>query len=172
MKIILKKTGEEIKMGDIIHFRVTTPLGVAMIPVTLNLNSVSTLSEMGAIEVHLDTPKPAEKVVKTIEDINMDPQFYLNSFDETPASADLVQGGVEYMLLIHIAVLLDQRYERNIKTSKEIYWCNPTNGRIEQLDKSKIKNFSKFPAFRTREDAIAALKILAKVRKTVNANNQ
>ena len=35
----------------------------------------------------------------------------------------------------------------------------------------KIKNFSKFPAFRTKEDAIAALKILAKVRKTVNANN-
>lgn len=172
MKIILKKTGEEIKMGDIIHFRVTTPLGVAMIPVTLNLNSVSRLSEMGAIEVQLNAPKPTEKVEKTIEDINMDPQFYLDSFDETPASADLVQGGVEYMLLIHIAVLLDQRYERNIKTSKEIYWCNPTNGRIEQLDKSKIKNFSKFPAFRTREDAIAALKILAKVRKTVNANNQ
>lgn len=171
MTIILKKTGEEMKMGDTLYLRRNTAIGAAMIPIQLGPGSISKLSEMGVIEVHFDTPKPVEKAIKTIADINMDPQFYLDSFDKTPASEDLVQGGIEYMLLIHIAVLLDQRYERNIKESKEIYWCNPTNGRIEQLDKSKIKNFSKFPAFRTKEDAIAALKILAKVRKTVNANN-
>ena len=170
MKIILKKTGKEIKMGDTIHLRVTTPLGAATIPITLNPGSINKLSEMGVIEVRFYTPEPVEEAIKTIADINMDPQFYLDSFNETPASEDLVQGGMEFLLLLHIAVILDQRYPRNIRDSKEIFWCNPTNGKIEQLNKAQIKNYNKFPAFRTKEDAIAAVKILAKIRKITKDN--
>ena len=58
MTIILKKTGEEMKMGDTLYLRRNTAIGAAMIPIpylTLRVYFLS-CSEMGVIEVHFDTP--------------------------------------------------------------------------------------------------------------------
>lgn len=189
MKIVLKKTGEEIQMGTILHLTFITPTGVVKQDVEVNMENLVRLQQVGIITVTITEDENqlslfnlggeegvlANMALKnTIPAINMDPNFYLDSFDETPATDALVQGGMEFLLLIHIAVLIDRRYTRNIKESKEIYWCNPTNGKVEQLDKKtlKVKSFNKFPAFRTKEDAIAALKILSSIRKIVKNNGK
>lgn len=182
MKIVLKKTGEEIQMGTILHLTFITPTGVVKQDVEVNMENLFRLQQVGIITVTItENENGGEEGVLTnvalknaTPAINMDPNFYLDSFEETPATDALVQGGMEFLLLIHIAVLIDQRYTRNIKESKEIYWCNPTNGKVEQLDKKtlKLKSFNKFPAFRTKEDAIAALKILSSIRKINKGNGK
>lgn len=180
MKIILKKTGEEVQLGTILHLAFISPMGVVKQDVEISMENLPKLQEIGLISIsestNIGSMEQFKKAItpesKQIEAINMDPYFYIDSFDETPATDALVEGGMEFLLLIHIAVLLDQRYSRNIQESKEIYWCNPTNGKVEQLDKKtlKVKSFNKFPAFRTKEDAIAALKILSGIRKITKNN--
>lgn len=181
MKIILKKTGEEILMNTILHLAFLTPRGVVKQDVEVCMDTLPILQQMGIISVIVDELSPImtkvidpieqlKKDIAPIEPVNTDPNFYLDSFDETPMTENMQQGGMEFLVLMHIAVLMDQRYSRNIKDSRTIYWCNPTNGRVEKLDKIKVKNFNRFPAFRTREDAIAALIILSKIRKIVAQN--
>lgn len=175
MKIILKKTGEEIQMGQTLSLLFVSPHGQFVTPVKVGTDNMVQLQQMNIIEVILEAEKevsikPEVQQPKTIVDIVMDPMFYLDSFEDSPVSDDMAQGGMEFLLMMHIAVLIDQRYPRNIKDSKEIYWCNPTNGKIEQLDKVKVKNFNKFPAFRSKEDAIAALKIMSSIRKITKEN--
>lgn len=182
MKIVLKKTGEEIQMGTILHLEFITPMGVIKQDVEVTTQNLFRLQQVGIITVTIpEYENRGEEGVlsnmalkNTTPAINMDPNFYLDSFEETPATDALVQGGMEFLLLIHIAVLIDQRYTSNIKESKEIYWCNPTNGKVEQLDKKtlKLKSFNKFPAFRTKEDAIAALKILSSIKKINKGNGK
>lgn len=81
---------------------------------------------------------------------------YINSIEKfSPVAAMDI-------LLKYIAVMIDKLYEGPIENSEEIWIISMINGKIKQIDKSLIKNYRNFPAFRTKEDALEARKILNK----------
>lgn len=84
------------------------------------------------------------KMVKYIEN--------LTKFN--PAAAALV-------LLREIAIDFDNNHKGNIEDSEEIWTISMLNGKIEQIDKTKVKNYRNFPAFRSKEEAKEAHAILS-----------
>ena len=65
------------------------------------------------------------------------------------------------LLLKEIAVELDKEYAGHIKNSKEIWVVSVLNGSIGRVNKDEITTYDNFAAFRTKEDAKFALKVLA-----------
>ena len=65
------------------------------------------------------------------------------------------------LLLKEIAVELDKQYAGHIKNSKEIWVVSVLNGSIGRVNKDEITTYDNFAAFRTKEDAKFALKVLA-----------
>ena len=65
------------------------------------------------------------------------------------------------LLLKEIAVELDKQYAGHIKNSKEIWAVSVVNGSICMVDKDEVTTYDNFAAFRTKEDAKFALKVLA-----------
>ena len=65
------------------------------------------------------------------------------------------------LLLKEIAVELDKQYAGHIKNSKEIWVVSVLNGSICVVNKDEITTYDNFAAFRTKEDAKFALKVLA-----------
>ncbi len=79
------------------------------------------------------------------------------------------------IILREIAIYLDHQYEDTINHSKEIYVISLLDGEIKKADKSKIKNYRNFAAFRTMKDAEEAKKIvkpLIDYMFSVNAGKQ
>ena len=65
------------------------------------------------------------------------------------------------LLLKEIAEELDKQYAGHIKNSKEIWVVSVLNGSIGRVNKDEITTYDNFAAFRTKEDAKFALKVLA-----------
>ena len=65
------------------------------------------------------------------------------------------------LMLKEIAVELDKQYAGHIKNSKEIWVVSVLNGSIGRVNKDEITTYDNFAAFRTKEDAKFALKVLA-----------
>lgn len=64
------------------------------------------------------------------------------------------------IVLKEIAIDLDKKYPDHISESEHIYVISTINGRIVEVDKTKIRNYRNFSAFRTVEDAKFACKVL------------
>lgn len=73
----------------------------------------------------------------------------------SPAAAAMV-------LLREIAIDFDDAHEGHIEDSKEIWTISMLNGKVKQVDKSKVKNYRNFPAFRSKSEAKEAHAILSK----------
>lgn len=70
------------------------------------------------------------------------------------------------VLLREVAIYLDNQYEDSIDKAEEIYVISDLNGKVYKADRSRIKNFRNFAAFRTPEDAKFAHRVLSKkIRK-------
>ena len=69
-------------------------------------------------------------------------------------------GAVISIMLKEIAIELDKKYSDHIRFSPEIYVFNTTCGKIVKLNKDNIKTFKFFAAFRTKEDAEFAIKVI------------
>ena len=69
-------------------------------------------------------------------------------------------GAVISIILKEIAIELDKKYPDHIRFSPEIYIFSANRGKIVKLDKDKIKTFKFFAAFRTKEDAEFAIKVM------------
>lgn len=72
-----------------------------------------------------------------------------------PAAAAMV-------LLREIANDFDDKHEGHIEDSEEIWTISMLNGKVEQVNKSKVKNYRNFPAFRSKVEAKEAHAILSK----------
>ena len=73
----------------------------------------------------------------------------------SPAAAAMV-------LLREIAIDFDDQHDGHIEDSEEIWTISMLNGKVEQVDKSKVKNYRNFPAFRSKAEAKEAHAILSK----------
>ena len=73
---------------------------------------------------------------------------------------DINPGAAISIMLKEIAIILDKRYNNHIKYSPQIYAYSMVSGKVIQLDKTNIKTFKSFAAFRTKEDAEFAIKVI------------
>ena len=101
---------------------------------------------------------------------------YMLYVGEAPAR-DMYDSLISYMevdpslfytfMLKVIATSLDEEYNGNIRNSEEIFTIDNVTSRIIKLDKSKIKGYYNFPAFRSLEDAKCACAIMSPILKVM-----
>lgn len=70
-------------------------------------------------------------------------------------------------MLKAIATSIDEEYNGNIRNSEEIFTIDNVTSRIIKLDKSKIKGYYNFPAFRSLDDAKYACAIMSPILKVM-----
>ena len=162
---ILKESGKEVKIGEIIRVskETETPLGKGWTTVYVRIteDNIPVLLQEGII-----VEKPSDKEIPT------DVDYYISkvanklgwkekkfrNYLEVLASINPI--GAFNILLKAIAIELDKKYPNHISKSENIFIVSVFDGSIRQADKSHIKTYKHFSAFRTREDAQFALHVL------------
>lgn len=162
---ILKESKKEIKIGEVISIlkSVDTPLGrvQSTLYVKVTKDNIPILLQEGYI-----IEKPSDKEIPT------DVDYYISkvanklgwkekkfrNYLEVLASINPI--GAFNILLKAIAIELDKKYPNHISKSENIFIVSVFDGSIRQADKSHIKTYKHFSAFRTREDAKFALDVL------------
>lgn len=81
---------------------------------------------------------------------------YIQNLDKFSPAAAL------NVVLKEIALAFDEKYEDQIENSEKIFTISMTNGKVIEVDKATIRNYRNFPAFRTKEEAVLAHRILSK----------
>ncbi len=169
-KLVLASTGKEVKVGDKIKVDtlLNTSYGVVFsnAVITVTENSVKKLVDSKILkvmnknssEINAKIPMEIEYYVQKVADKmgwHIDKTYnYLNNIDSIfPMAAFSI-------VLREIAVELDKQYEDHIENSPEIYAISSGHGRITKANKSLIKNYRNFSAFRSVEDAKVACKIM------------
>ena len=122
--------------------------------------------DMGFYMIYEDYNKSSSK--SEIEDIN----YYINllaikhgwkkdKMDGFLGNVYAINPGAAISIMLkEIAIELDKKYPDHIRFSPEIYIFSANRGKIVQLDKANIKTFKFFAAFRTKEDAEFAIKVI------------
>ena len=176
MEKIYLTNGKEVQIGDVLtkvskvkdpffgkgtitqHIVVTKDI----LPKLLELGIVTTVKlkkPVAETEVPMELEyyiqKIAEKLGWKIEKV----YNYLNSVDTIlPAAAFS-------MVLREIAIELDKKYKDHIEKSPEIYVISMLDGRITKANKTHIKNYRNFAAFRSVSDAKIACRITKDILK-------
>lgn len=164
---ILKSNGKEVKIGEAItvfkdsKFETFFGKGSAIILVKMTEANIPALLQEGII-----IEKPSDKEIPT------DVDYYISkvanklgwkekkfrNYLEVLASINPI--GAFNILLKAIAIELDKKYPDHISKSENIFIVSVFDGSIRQADKSHIRTYKHFSAFRTREDAQFALHVL------------
>ena len=162
---ILKESKKEIKIGEVISIlkSVDTPLGrvQSTLYVKVTKDNIPILLQEGYI-----IEKPSDKEIPTDVDyyvskvankLGWKEKEFRNYLDVLASISPI---GAFNILLKAIAIELDKKYPDHISKSENIFIVSVFDGSIRQADKSHIKTYKHFSAFRTREDAQFALHVL------------
>ena len=136
----------------------------------LHLEQLKQLEKLfGAMGFHIIYEDYNESSSKSeIEDIN----YYINllaikhnwkkdKMDSFLGKVYTINPGAAISIMLkEIAIELDKKYSDHIRFSPEIYAYSMASGKVIQLDKTNIKTFKFFAAFRTKEDAEFAVKVI------------
>lgn len=182
MKKFYLKNGKEVQIGDTITKVTNTkhPLfgeGTVMESVVITKAALPRLIEKGIITTSLgsdfdiDKLKPAETHMTLhyyVENLAKRLKWkvekvynYLNTISNVyPAAAFS-------MILREVAIELDKKYKDHIEKSPEIYVISLLDGRISKVNKTHIKNYRNFAAFRSVEDAKIACSIVRGLLKNL-----
>lgn len=82
------------------------------------------------------------------------------------------KGAAFSTILREVAIALDEKYEDHISNSNEIFVVNITSGNISKADKTKIKNYKFFAAFRSMEDARFACHVMKYFLRDMYSNSK
>lgn len=75
------------------------------------------------------------------------------------------KGAALSLVLREMALVLDKKYEDNIRNCEEVYGVSFVTGKIVKIPKRVIRGYNGFAAFRTLEDAKLACSILKNILK-------
>lgn len=168
---IYSKEGKELKMGDwvveTVEKRTPTSKIVQTTKMLLTPESIMDLIDAGMITLK---EEKAENTSLTLDNV------YTHITDKTGMPESEVVALLNNVHSIYpiaavnivlraLAEMLDDNYEDHISESEEIYSVTPLNGKIIPIDKSIIKNYKNFAAFRNMEDAKTACRVLKKLFK-------
>lgn len=159
-KYIFVPTGREVNIGDVLiqmekMFGVNTPVRVIFItkeslPKLIKEGLIHEVNVPG-ITVQSAMEHLAGRIGWKVGNLN---KYFDNLYKIYPAV-------VFSVILREVAIMIDARYPDHINKAKEIWSISMTNGNVVKLDRSDIKNFRNFAAFRTLKDALEAKKIMS-----------
>lgn len=172
-KFILKSSGKTVKIGDIItlHYEVAIPYGKAESECTFPIteSNLTSLIRDGVVVVKgekVNIKQPSDKLESYIEGLASSLGWTYDKTLSYVAKLSKIYLPAAFSLLLKtIAKRLDKKYEGHISEAKEIWVVSLVNGTAGQLPKETIKNYDNFAAFRTKEDAEFALKVLSPLVK-------
>jgi hypothetical protein len=160
------KNGKEVQIGDTIYrtTNVKLPYGNAKTTecISVTTSTLPALIKEGIISTknnskqssNYDLALYVERLATKLNWSTDKVYKYLNDIhDVYPVSA-------LSLVLREIALDLDNKYEGHIKDVPEIYVISMFDGKIVKVKNNKISNYNNFAAFRTKEDAELACKIL------------
>ena len=172
-KFINVKSGKEVKVGDLIRVVAGVNHPVfgeikAVKEITLTKDMLTKLIIRGEVKIVKETSDPRK--------------IWINAWNNLCNKAEVTSGcmlgildilekanhwAVVQLLLKEIAIELDKKYDNHINNSEKIYAISPQDGRIHEVDKSHIKNYKAFPAFRNIEDAKIACSLVKNHLKSI-----
>lgn len=171
-KFILVETGKEIKLGDkvTLMFEFETDFGnINVVETTVvTKENIKTLVKDGKVKlVEDDKVKITEDTLDTIWDnsinsIRKKTGWTSEELGDILSTLNSVNSWATLQFILkEIAIELDKKYkDYSTNNSDEIYAISPQDGHIHKLDKSTIKSYKAFPAFRTLEDAKLAYNVV------------
>lgn len=177
-KFINVKSGKEVKVGDLI--RVVTNVNIpvfgeikAVKEITLTKDMLTKLIIRGEVKIVKETSDP----------IKIWANAWKNLYNKANVTSEKMSNILEVLkganhwtvvqlLLKEIAIELDKKYDNHINNSEKIYAISPQDGRIHEVDKSHIKNYKAFPAFRNIEDAKIACSLVKNHLKSIFGDDQ
>lgn len=192
MKKFYLSNGEEVKIGDTIRksSKINYPVfgtgevvaGKVVEEILVTKKSLSELIDKGIVTVkHIsDNPKAVTKEeisVTTEGGVPMELEFYIQKiaarlgwkiekmYNYLNSVGSILPAAAFSMVLREVAIELDKKYEGHIEKSPEIYVISMFDGRITKANKSHIKNYRNFAAFRSVSDAEIACKITKDILK-------
>ena len=182
MKKIYLKNGKEVQLGDILTkvSKVKDSFfgkGIVAQNIVVTKDILPKLLEAGIVT----TTKPAKSVVET--EVPMELEYYIQKIAEKLGwkiekvynylnSVDAILPAAAFaMILREVAIELDKRYEDHIEYSPEMYVISILDGRITKANKSHIKNYRTFAAFRSANDAKIACSSVRDILKELFKNN-
>lgn len=172
-KFINVKSGKEVKVGDLIRVVANVNLPVfgeieAVKEITLTKDMLTKLILRGEVKIVKETSDPIEIWAKAWKNLcnkaNVTSRV-MSSILESLEKAN--HWAVVQLLLKEIAIELDKKYDNHINNSEKIYAISSQDGRIHEVDKSHIKNYRAFPAFRNIEDAKIACSLVKNHLKSI-----
>lgn len=162
MTLINTETNKEVKIGDVVVAK--DPLAelddrkhylVSYITITEE-NIPELISKEVLKKIHkLDGSEIYEKIERKFSEYM--PSDHLGIFLTLHC---IYPGSAAGIFLKEIAIELDKNYDDHISQSPRIFTISAFNGDIFEVDKSHIRNYRNFAAFRTIEDAQYARDIL------------
>lgn len=160
--LINTETNREVKIGDVVVAK--DPLAelddrkhylVSYITITEE-NIPELISKEVLKKIHkLDASEIYEKIDRKFSEYM--PSDHLGIFLTLHC---IYPGSAAGIFLKEIAIELDKNYDDHISQSPRIFTISAFNGDIFEVDKSHIRNYRNFAAFRTIEDAQYARDIL------------
>ena len=177
-KFINVKNGKEVKVGDLIRVVANVNIPVfgeikAVKEITLTKDMLAKLIIRGEVKIVKETSDPIEIWANAWKNLCNK----ASATSEKMSSILEVLKGVNHwavvqLLLKEIAIELDKKYDNHINNSEKIYAISPQDGRIHEIDKSHIKNYKAFPAFRSIEDAKIACHLVKNHLKSIFGDDQ
>lgn len=182
MEKFILKNGKEVKIGDrlIKHVEADTPFGKGFIVQEIIVNE-KTLPELikAGVLTQVDCAHGADCPCRhcTEDEVPMDMNFYIKKiaarldwkidkvYNYLSSVDSILPTAAISMVLREIAIELDKKYEDHIENSPEIYVISMLDGRITKANKTYIKNYRNFAAFRTIKDAKIACRIVKPILK-------
>lgn len=181
MKKFYLANGKEVQLGDTIckvekndHPVFGKCAEVRCILITKEV--LPKLIKLGILTVKKGADKPVLSVLKDGE-VSMDLEFYIQKiadklgwkiekmYNYLNSVGSILPAAAFSMVLREVAIELDKKYEGHIEKSPEIYVISMFDGRITKANKSHIKNYRNFAAFRSVSDAEIACKITKDILK-------
>lgn len=169
MKKIYSDKNVELRFGDAIsylkHIDIKDGLITILSTGVLNEENLEILCNVGAVTVKevKEEPITLNTVYSRIaKKSNLSVECVIDMFEIIDKIYPMATVSI---IMRQLAEILDEKYEDHISDSDEIYSVSTINGKITQIPKEHIKNYKHFAAFRTKEDAVIACKLLKKFFK-------
>lgn len=177
-KFINTKTGKEVKIGDTISVNASVHLPVfGEIKDVYDVTLTEELLEYLVIEGDIKMIRIEGDDVDAIWNVVLGRLVEKTGWRIEKLSGifttleEVNPWAVTQIFLKEIAIELDKKYKDHINNSEHIYAVSPQDGRIHEVNKSHIKNYKAFPAFRTVDDAKVACKIVKDIIKPIFNND-
>lgn len=177
-KFINVKSGKEVKVGDLIKVVANVNIPIfgeikAVKEITLTKDMLTKLIIRGEVKIVKETSDPMKIWANAWK--NLCNKANVTS-EKMSSILDILEDAnhwvVVQLLLKEIAIELDKKYNNHINNSEKIYAISHQDGRIHEVDKSHIKNYKAFPAFRNIEDAKIACHLVKNHLKSIFGDDQ